>query len=96
MFFEVLRNEDAFAYYDGLHTNCADLDVDDNQGVRGDDDNVNDVSPNDGVGGGDSSNEAIDEGNASQSDSVFVLVSEYAIVAITQKYHTDKKVKKTL
>ncbi|KAJ8550927.1 hypothetical protein K7X08_000297 [Anisodus acutangulus] len=32
-----------------MHTNCADLDVDGNQGVRGGDDNVKDVTPNDGV-----------------------------------------------
>ncbi|KAK4349158.1 hypothetical protein RND71_031913 [Anisodus tanguticus] len=44
--------EDAFAYSSGLHT-------DGNQGVRGVDENVNDVTLNDGVGGGYSSKEVV-------------------------------------
>ncbi|KAJ8529095.1 hypothetical protein K7X08_035930 [Anisodus acutangulus] len=41
----------------------------------------------DGVDGG----VCVGEGNGSQSDIVFVSVSESAIAAITQKYHTAKK-----
>ncbi|KAJ8566118.1 hypothetical protein K7X08_030595 [Anisodus acutangulus] len=80
------EKEDAFAYSGGLHTYCADLDVDDNQSVRGGDENVKDVTSNDGVGGGDSSKETVGggvgdgvgggvgvgKGNDSQSDFVFV------------------------
>ncbi|KAJ8539403.1 hypothetical protein K7X08_013655 [Anisodus acutangulus] len=91
--------DDVFAYFGGLRTDCADLNVNDNQGIRGGDQNVKEVKPNDGVGGGDSSKEVVDsgvvdgvgvsvgvgEGNDSQSDYMFVSVREYAIVAITQK-----------
>ncbi|KAK4349159.1 hypothetical protein RND71_031914 [Anisodus tanguticus] len=90
--------EDAFAYSSGLHT-------DGNQGVRGVDENVNDVTLNDGVGGGYSSKEVVggdvgdgvgggvgvSEGNDSQSDIVFVSVSESVITTITQKYYNNKK-----
>ncbi|KAJ8551555.1 hypothetical protein K7X08_021570 [Anisodus acutangulus] len=55
------EKENAFAYSSGLHTDCADLDMDDNQG------------------------------NESQSDFACISMSQSAIAAITQKYHTDKK-----
>ncbi|KAJ8567343.1 hypothetical protein K7X08_019551 [Anisodus acutangulus] len=51
------EKDDAFAYSGGLYTNCVDLNMDDNQGVCEGDENVKDVTPNDGVGGGDSSKE---------------------------------------
>ncbi|KAK4367835.1 hypothetical protein RND71_011627 [Anisodus tanguticus] len=88
------EKEDAFAYSGGLHTNCVDLNMDDNQGVCEGDENVKDVTPNDGVGGGDSSKEVggggvVDgigggEGHDSYSDFMFVLMSESVIAAITQ------------
>ncbi|KAJ8560543.1 hypothetical protein K7X08_022403 [Anisodus acutangulus] len=91
---------DAFAYFGGLHMDCADLDVDENQGICGGDENVKDVKSNNGVGGSDSSKEVIGGGvgvgvgvgeeNDSQSDFVFISVSESAIAVITQKYYTDK------
>ncbi|KAK4363044.1 hypothetical protein RND71_018285 [Anisodus tanguticus] len=89
-------HEDAFVYSGGLHT-------DGNQGVRGDDENVKDVTPNDGVGSGDSSNEVVGgcvsdglggdvgEENDSQSNFLFVSVSESITAAISQKYYNDKK-----
>ncbi|KAK4349160.1 hypothetical protein RND71_031915 [Anisodus tanguticus] len=93
-----LKSEDAFAYSSGLHT-------DGNQGVRGVDENVNDVTPNDGVGGGYSSKEVVggdvgdgvgggvgvSEGNDSRPDIVFVSVGESVITTITQKYYNNKK-----
>ncbi|KAK4359821.1 hypothetical protein RND71_022050 [Anisodus tanguticus] len=87
------EKEDAFAYSGGLHTDCADLDMDDNQGIHGDDENVKDVTPNNDVGGGDSSKEVVGGGvgNESQSDVACISMSQSAIDAITQKYHTDKK-----
>ncbi|KAK4360662.1 hypothetical protein RND71_019614 [Anisodus tanguticus] len=90
----------AFTYSGGLHTDCVDLDVNGNQGIHGGDGNVKDVKSDDGVCGGDSSKEDVGggvgdrlgggEGNDSQSDFAFVLVSESTIVAITQKYYIDK------
>ncbi|KAK4374573.1 hypothetical protein RND71_005250 [Anisodus tanguticus] len=77
------EKDDAFAYFGGLHMDCADLDVDENQGICGGDENVKDVKSNNGVGGSDSSKEVI--GGS--------VVSESAIDVITQKYYIDKMVK---
>ncbi|KAJ8538831.1 hypothetical protein K7X08_032300 [Anisodus acutangulus] len=85
--------EDAFAYSGGLHT-------DGNQGVRGVDENVNDVTLNDGVSGGYSSKEVVggdvgdgvgggvgvSEGNDSQSDIVFVSRGDIEFTDIGNEY----------
>ncbi|KAK4380625.1 hypothetical protein RND71_002487 [Anisodus tanguticus] len=53
-----------------------------------------DITQNDGVGGGgDSINEVIGQGNDSQSDFIFVSMSESTIAAISQNCYTDKNVK---
>ncbi|KAJ8569610.1 hypothetical protein K7X08_006187 [Anisodus acutangulus] len=85
-----------------MHTDCADLDVDGNQGVRMGDENMKDITSNDVVGGGDSSKETVGgvgdgvgvgvgEGNDTQSEFVFDSVSESAFAFILKSVIPIKK-----
>ncbi|KAJ8574387.1 hypothetical protein K7X08_026192 [Anisodus acutangulus] len=83
--------KDDFAYYGGSYQFFYIDNKQDVGDVRVGDDTMKDV--NVGVCGGESMNEVVGEQNDSHGDFPFVSMSELDIAAITQNYHTNKKVK---